>query len=205
MKIKLFLLSTAMLYLNGCATMTQSECLNANWRIIGIEDGADGQLSSYLGEHRKACAPYNVIPDLNAYLDGHRAGVQQYCTPQNAYNVGERGKKYQGVCPPELEGAFLEAYSHGYGYYSLNRELDSVESSIRYKADKIDELHKEIAEFEKQLISDQTYEAQRKQLLENIKECQRQIAYLEKEIYDLGAEEIILKERIEAHNRHYRY
>ena len=202
-KNKLFFLLTIILFLSGCATMNKSECLSADWKIIGMEDGAEGRLTSYLGEHRSACAPYNVTPSLNTYLVGHRAGIQQYCTPSNGYNVGEQGKKYQGVCPSELEGPFLQAYEHGYEHYALKSELYDIESSIRYKHNKIHNLIEEISQLEKQIISDQTNEARRRELLENVKNCQSQISYLETDIYALGREEVLLHDRLEVHNLHH--
>ena len=43
-------------FLFSCATMNQSECVNENWKIVGMEDGAKGRALSYLSNHRKACA-----------------------------------------------------------------------------------------------------------------------------------------------------
>ena len=34
--------------LSGCASLSKSECLNANWEDIGIRDGANGQSEEYL-------------------------------------------------------------------------------------------------------------------------------------------------------------
>ena len=202
---KLFIPPIILLCLGGCATMNESECLNADWRIIGMEDGADGHLPSYLGEHRTACASYNVRPNLDAYMQGHQLGVQQYCTPSNGYNVGKQGKTYNGVCPPEREAEFLAAYDHGYEHYILQRELDDIDSSIRYKSDSIDDLKEKITELEKQIISDGTAEAQRASLLEQVKEHQSEISYLETEIVDFNRNKIILNDRLQLHNQQYHY
>jgi uncharacterized protein DUF2799 len=202
---KLFLLVGVMLYLSGCATMNESECLNADWRLIGMEDGADGHLPSYLGEHRSACAYYNVTPNLDAYMDGHRIGVKQYCTAQNGFNEGQRGDSYNGVCPGNLELAFLPAYEHGYEHYLLNKEIRDAESAIRYKNNDIDDLTDEIAELEKQIISDATTEAQRANLLERVKQCQTEIGYLEARISEDHDHIIILNERLNQHNLHHNF
>ena len=185
--------------------MNESECINADWRIIGMEDGADGRLPSYLGEHRSACAYYNITPDLDAYMQGHEIGVQQYCTPANGYAAGQRGNKYNGVCPLQLEAAFLEAYDHGYEHYAIQSEIDDIESSIRYKSRRIDELKEEIVDLEKQVISDSTPEPQRASLLETIKNCQSEISYLEKEIYDNNQNKTVLIDRLHVHNLQYHY
>ena len=69
------------LIVSGCATLNEEECLTANWQIIGLEDGSEGHLETYLGKHREACAKYGVTPDLEQYRIGHAEGVQSFCTP----------------------------------------------------------------------------------------------------------------------------
>jgi hypothetical protein len=190
-------------YLSGCATMNQAECLSADWRVIGMEDGSNGHLPSYLGEHRTACATYGVSPDLDSYMDGHRIGVKQYCTAQNGFNEGQRGDSYNGVCPANLEIAFLPAYEHGYEHYLINKEIRSAESSIRYKNNDIEDLKEEIAELEKQIISDGTTSEQRASWLERVKQCQTEIGHLEAEIAQLYDDKLILNERLNQHNLHH--
>ena len=62
------LLTTAALLgaLSGCASLSKSECLNANWEDIGVRDGANGQPEEYLIQHSTACAKVNVAPDRGA-------------------------------------------------------------------------------------------------------------------------------------------
>ena len=205
MKNRLLPLLPAFLYLNGCATMNEAECLNADWKIIGIEDGSEGRAPSYLGLHRSACATYNVTPDLEAYMQGHQIGVKHYCTPANGYNVGEAGKTYNGVCPPQLEANFLANYEHGYEHYKWQRELDNIDSSIQYNTGKINDLKKEISELENQIVSNGTTEALRASLLEKIKERQNKIGYLESEISDYNRNKIILNDRLQIHNQQFHY
>ena len=183
--------------------MNQAECLSANWRVIGMEDGAAGHLPAYLGEHRSACASYGVTPDLDTYMDGHRIGVKQYCTAANGFNEGQRGDAYNGVCPGNLEAVFLPAYEHGYEHYSLNKEISDAESAIRYKHNDIDDLREEITELEKQIISDGATEAQRASWLERVKQCQTEIGYLEAKIAEHYEDKVILKERLNQHNLHH--
>ncbi len=194
-----------MFFLGGCATMNKSECENADWRTVGMEDGADGRLPAYLGEHRTACATYDVAPDLDEYMVGHNIGVKQYCTAANGFNVGDDGDHYNGVCPSELEAAFLPAYEHGYDHYLLNKEIGDTESSIRYKSNDIEKLMNEITELEKQIISDDTSEAQRADLLERVKQCQNQIGYLDAIIYDLAQGKIVLIDQLRLHKSHHQY
>ncbi len=205
MNRKIFIIFTIILFLNGCATMNQSECLNADWRVIGMEDGAEGYLPAYIGEHRTACATYDVAPDLDTYMEGHRIGVKQYCTAANGFSEGQRGDSYNGVCPGNLEAAFLPAYEHGYEHFLLNKELDDAESSMRYRNNDIDDLREEIVGLEAKIISNDTSEAQRANFLERVKQCHAEIGYLEAKIAEHYEDKVILKERLNQHNLHHQH
>ncbi len=205
MNNKILILFINTFFMGGCATMNKSECENADWRTVGMENGADGHLPAYLGKHRTACATYDVTPDLDKYMEGHNIGVKQYCTAANGFNVGNDGDHYNGVCPSGLEAAFLPAYEHGYDHYLLNKKISDTESSIRYKSNDIDELMNEIAELEKQIISDDTSEAQRADLLERVKQKQNQIGSLDAEIYDLTQGKIVFIDQLRLHKSHHQY
>lgn len=43
----------------------------------------------------------------------HAEGVRAYCAAGNAYGAGASGKKYQSICPQDLEPAFLPEYKRG--------------------------------------------------------------------------------------------
>jgi hypothetical protein len=59
-KTKLWMIAFLIGIIQGCATLSESECEAADWRIIGLEDGAAGKPISQIGKHRKACAEYGV-------------------------------------------------------------------------------------------------------------------------------------------------
>ena len=205
MNFKILFIFCLILSLSGCATMNQSECLSANWRVIGMEDGAEGHLPAYLGEHRTACATYGVAPDLDTYMVGRRIGVTQYCTAANGFNEGQRGDTYNGVCPTSLEADFLPAYEHGHDHYLLDHEISDAESAIRYRNNDIRELREEVADLEAKIISSSTSEAQRASLLEQVRQCHIEIGYLEAEIAEYYDHKIILKEQLNQHNLHHQY
>ena len=48
----------------GCSTMSADECVTADWRTIGYEDGAAGREVSAISRHRKACAKHGVTAIL---------------------------------------------------------------------------------------------------------------------------------------------
>jgi len=72
--------------MTGCASMSKQECLNANWKTIGYEDGSRGKPETSIQAHRKACAKINITPDLPQYQQGHREGARFYCKKHTGYH-----------------------------------------------------------------------------------------------------------------------
>ena len=107
MAIKSIVWCVCGLFLTGCASLSKEECMAADWRTIGFEDGAKGRLLQRIGEHRESCAEYGIAPDFDAYRQGHQEGVSRYCNANVGYSVGRRGASYNGVCPSEFEAEFL--------------------------------------------------------------------------------------------------
>src|SRR5262245_15946206 len=98
------------LLMGGCASMSKDECMTVDWRTVGYEDGARGYSGGRIAEHRKACAKHGVTPDLTAYQAGRDDGLHEYCVPQNGFRMGANGNNYGGVCPRDVEPAFLGAF-----------------------------------------------------------------------------------------------
>src|SRR5688572_5168385 len=81
--------------LGGCASLSKSECMNANWEDIGTRDGANGQPEEYLIRHSTACAKVGVAPDRGAWIKGRENGLERFCVPHRAYQIGESGGGFE--------------------------------------------------------------------------------------------------------------
>ncbi len=110
--------------LAGCATLSKQECLVGDWQAIGYNDGVAGYHSDRLASHTKACAKASVAPDYQAWERGRKLGLQQYCTINNAYNIGRRGSQLNNVCPITMANTLQTANQKGLDYYALNSQLD---------------------------------------------------------------------------------
>ncbi|NNG01294.1 MAG: DUF2799 domain-containing protein [Desulfobacteraceae bacterium] len=166
----------------GCATLSENECLNADWYIIGYEDGSRGIPLAQIGKHRKACAKHDVSPDMNRYRTGHIEGLAHHCTPRSGYRFGIHGNAYNGVCRGLQEPAFLDAYEQG-------KEIFRLQQSIRYKQKRIDELYDELDtiqadmdEQETELVQDGIGKKRRIQLLGSIRSAESRQLDLRSEI-----------------------
>jgi hypothetical protein len=182
---KLLVMTFSSLVLMGCATLNKPECQNADWRMIGMEDGAKGLLPVNIRKHRIACAKYNITPDLDEYTIGHRQGLTQFCNPLRGYEMGQRGIAYNGVCPEALEGPFLESFDRGQVLRSKLEEINRIVLQIKNNKRNIEDLRGELTEKKKRLISGVTTEGDRARLVDEIEKIQDNINSVEDKIHRL--------------------
>lgn len=202
------LLSAAALLSSGCATLSKDECLAADWRTIGFEDGSRGYASSRIGQHREACADYGVAPNLSHYQEGHSEGAEVYCAPNNGFEVGRRGATYNGICSARMEEEFLLAFGQGKEIYQLWVAADAMGADIANAYKEID-YHQERADANRQM-SRAAWERKQydeaRSLDEEADEHLKSIGRLEGEILDMEAQKAAFEadaERLEASYRPY--
>jgi hypothetical protein len=129
---RVFAAASMLCALTGCASLSKSECLNANWEDIGVRDGANGQPEEYLIQHSTACAKVNVAPDRGAWLHGRERGLERFCVPRRAYNLGEYGSGFDvGICRNFDVERLSEAYEKGLEVHRRADVLDTIDSELR--------------------------------------------------------------------------
>jgi hypothetical protein len=195
--LKSFLLLLTLLWLNGCATLNEKECVNGDWRTIGLEDGLRGAKSSRIGQHREACAEYSIKIDLDAYNSGREQGLKNYCKPGNGYTNGRRGKTYQGVCPDELEPEFLTAYKAGRIIYTTESEIQKLSRLIKKDKQGLEDLNKQLGLFEAELVSNETGTKRRVELLAELREMNKKQGQLENQIKNLELDQARLEGQVD--------
>ena len=132
--------------LAGCSSMSENECMATDWRMVGYEDGVVGYSGNRIGKYRKACGEHGISPDLAQYQAGRDQGLREFCKPVNGFRAGARGNGYNGVCPAELDSAFMSAYESG-------RQLHTLRSRVNSTADTIDSMRDELERIDKDLVS----------------------------------------------------
>jgi hypothetical protein len=179
----------------GCATMDKDECLVADWRLIGFQDGVQGKSAAAIGAYRKDCADYHVVPDLDAYQAGRREGLQQYCVPANGYRLGNAGRTYNAVCPAATERAFRAAYNTGRDIYLARSRVNNTRSQIQQKQQAIQSLEADRQDRLTGMVQRGVSSEQRVQLLydvttieKNIRTANTDIAVLERDLDQQQAE-----------------
>ena len=171
--------------LQGCATLDKDECMLADWRLIGYQDGVAGKSAAVIGDYREDCAKHAVVPDLDAYRAGRKEGLQQYCKADNGYRLGNAGRGLPAVCPMALEGAFRAAYNAGRKLYLARSAVNKTHSRINNHKQTLSNLEKSRAEKLAALIADGLKADQRVMILYDINELQQEMNSVEGEIVDL--------------------
>jgi len=130
--IRVFAVLAMLAALSGCASLSKSECLNANWQDIGIRDGANGQPEEYLIQHSTACAKVGVAPDRERWLAGREQGLERFCTAPRAYQIGENGGSFDAaICRNYDQERLFSAYQQGRDVNRLAGELGSIDGELR--------------------------------------------------------------------------
>ena len=171
--------------LPGCATLDKDECLLADWRLIGYEDGVAGKAATVIGEYREDCAKHAVVPDLAAYRAGREEGLLEYCKADNGYRIGNAGRSFAAVCPAALQGNFRNAYDSGRKLYLARAAVNKTASRINDRKQMLSTLETSKADKLAALISDGLKADQRVMILYDINELQKEMIDVEDEIADL--------------------
>jgi hypothetical protein len=128
----IFIPAICLLFVSGCASMSKSECANANWETRGALDGQNGSPLSLLSSHASACAKIGVSPNAELYSKGHANGVKRYCTPSSGLAKGRVNAEYNDVCPVGLEAPFLSSFVDGLelNLFKTEQEKYAAESRL---------------------------------------------------------------------------
>lgn len=179
------LMLSATLVLSGCATLSEEECLAADWQTIGFEDGTVGKPIAQIGKHREACADHGVPVDLTAYKEGHAEGMIVFCQPGSGFELGNRGGRFNDDCPVDLRAEFYAAYEDGYRAYKLRREVRNSLQDIQRYQQSLEVISEQIKKIEANLVSAEGDAGSREQWLGDLNNLQRQQNYIRGDIEDL--------------------
>jgi hypothetical protein len=185
-RCRLLALVTTML--GGCAAMSQQECRVSDWHTVGFEDGAKGANVTRIAAYRKACAKYGVAPDLDSYRSGYGLGLQTYCQESNGFRIGSSGGQYEGVCPTQLEGQYLQGYRPGRQLFELRAGVNHAVGQLAATQNALRENRDRLAEKQAGLVDESTSTEQRVILGTEIYKLSKQQGALENEIVELDSE-----------------
>lgn len=126
--------------------MNRQECLAGEWREAGYTDALKGYATDRLSSHAEACAKYGIDSNNTLYTEGYDEGLKEYCQPEVGFNRGRNKNDYRGICPVDLEPAFLQGYIKGLqrALFTLNHDYSDTRNDLRNA--RIRRLHAETSE-----------------------------------------------------------
>lgn len=182
------LLICSVLVLASCSGLSKEECQTVDWEALGFEDGVVGKGLEKVGDYRESCAKHGVRIDLERYKYGRNIGLQDFCKPNSAYEAGRRGYVYKGICPSDLEDAFVGPYEDGRTVYRAEVKLQRAESELDSVENSIDRIERDIRNREKVMLDDKTDSDKRRQLYNQIEDLKRDLYRQKQKIRDLHEE-----------------
>ncbi len=190
-----------LLVLTGCAGMSKDECLYADWRAIGYEDGAAGLPVSAVSDRRATCArKAGITVDMAEYTAGRAQGLDLYCEPSRGFAVGSGGQTYHGVCSGPGEAEFSAAYQAGRQLFEMERQVANIEDDIRNARSDLRDVEQYIADAEAGLIAPDTTVEDRVQFVADLKTFSEDKGNIETAIVALNRDQV----RAERELRDYR-
>ena len=162
--------------------MSETDCLTADWAVIGEVDGQQGRPLSELNRYRRQCAEYGVVPDTQVYTEARERGLALYCTPGNGYREGRSGARYELVCPAELEPGFQRNHELGRAVFTSLGRLRNTGTSIQSARSEIEDLRSDIEERQAALDSDETTDEEKDEHRDEIDSMERRIDQLENDL-----------------------
>lgn len=118
MKTKSVFCLSAALWLSACVTSPQQQTAQlaqaGEWQQIGYQDGVKGQESRSMSQLTQL-----GTVNFSQYEQGYQAGIEAYCNPDLAYQIGLSGQDYLGVCNGLPEGKkFRLQWQRGWNDYN---------------------------------------------------------------------------------------
>ncbi|MCA8870015.1 MAG: DUF2799 domain-containing protein [Rhodobacteraceae bacterium] len=114
----------------SCSGISREDCISGDWRAIGQRDGQAGYGPERLSEQARICKAFGVSPDAAAWEKGRREGVRQYCTPQNAYQLGRKGRPISDLCTASDKARMASAHAQGLKYHEISVKILHLQQVI---------------------------------------------------------------------------
>ncbi len=200
MKYILILSVPLIFLLGGCAKMmNENECVAADWRSVGYQDGTQGRAQDWLGRRAEACAEYGVTPNMDQYLIGRDQGLQNFCQPRRGFDLGLRGGRYDNVCPPNLEGPFLAGLQDGQGLRGREQRVSDIDNSLSAAHTDLENLENDIALHTTALIDGNLTNEERVQYALDIKNWAEDLGAIRANIPAMEAELVAAQHDLDAY------
>lgn len=113
-------------------SLLTSTCSGTDFFELGRQHGSQGIQETLLQQDDAIgqCIPKHKGEAQDKYLIGYQAGLADYCTEENGFNVGSSGLKYRSVCPTLSEREFLKGLQKGIQHRRKQSEVRKLDQKI---------------------------------------------------------------------------
>ncbi len=112
-----------LLLLTSCASMDREKCQAANWEAYGQSDASIHHTNNY-NHYTEVCSEFGVTPSREQYAAGFKKGLEELCTFQNGYLIGNDGEKLPKICPKETQEKFVQGYIEGQRNHDYKKQME---------------------------------------------------------------------------------
>lgn len=180
-------------------SVARAECRSADWFEVGERDGLYGEGAGKLKERTARCAEFGVAVNDADYADGRARGLRTYCKPDRGFDAGRNGRAYHGVCPLEVEPAFLAEYGIGRRLFDLTSALATAEQDLANAIAKIGSDRFELARA-LDIVGDGAHDvAERNAASADVARLRQEIADLETDMGRLESTIAAAQQALDAH------
>lgn len=152
--------------------ISADKCQSTDWFAVGRDSGVKGQPSDKIMSTHMACQKKGVDISLEQYQKGWQMGISEYCSPDNAFNLGFRKKSTSKYCPIDMKADFDQFYAWGKEAFGLEKQVKKKESQLKSKVKALNSATKKKESLEKQV---KTLEEQTKGLNEKVDAIESQM------------------------------
>lgn len=174
--------------LSGCTSLSQEDCVRANWEELGYSHGEQGYTFEQGRHIVSACTQFGITAQLDDYQVGYKQGLAAFCQPENGFTLGLRGDAYNGVCN---DTQFRKAWQEGNERYQLEARKTEIDNRLRNIDWRLQSINNELAS--NKASSNQS------------KELRREREQLEKERSNLRKEKALLPILNKLPSWHFKY
>lgn len=131
--------------------ISADKCQSTDWFAVGRDSGFKAEPEEKVLKIQKDCQKKGVEMSIDQYKKGWMAGISQYCSHDNAYQLGFKRKSASKNCPVEFKNDFDQFYAWGKDAFKLEKELKGKESKLKAKAKALNSIEKKKESLEKEV------------------------------------------------------
>ena len=156
-----YLIAILSLSLASCVSLgPELSCEGTNWYELGRQTGRQGEVLKDKWDMNSICGSRDLYSQKYAILEtGYFAGLAEFCSPENAFNLGRLGLGVKKECPDQFKEAYMAAYERG-------QRFAEIEASNLKTDQKIEVLTDELGQAGLSLAKRALREGQRLELIE---------------------------------------